>query len=336
MFEEEIQEIESQIYKDNADYESIIDTLDFILSDNKENVRALELKYFAAFAAEHYELCMKTCDEVLAIDTENIDALAFKANSLFRLERYPECEEISKQILKLDPEHKEALELKENSNAMKALGELEILDMNNIKDEPTEVFQSDYKPPVKKSFKRKLLESIIIWLLILVPLGFVYYLHPTKENMSCNKTFKCRINQTFWGNYTRIRIVTISNKFYFAKRTTLQPGFDSTLYNSYPIYKLENGKKISPFIYYSYQSKKKTQNINFMNKEYEKFLNYVNTPYRGYYARSKAQPSSVNIPFIGYLAYVIALFMLEKIINFIKTVIGSIHIKKSKRTKKQG
>ncbi len=332
MFEEEIQEIESKIYDDNADYESILDTLDFILSDDKQNIRALELKYYAAFSAEHYELCINTCNEVLNIDENNIDALIYKANSMFRLERFSECEEISNFILRIYPDNTDAKELRENSKALKALNELDVIDMENIQDEPPEFIQSEYKP-VKRTLKQKIFKTTVVALMLIIPLIFIYYLHPIRENMSCNKTYKCRINQTFWGNYNRVRIVTMSNKFYFAKRTSIQPKFDTTFYNSYPIYKLENGKRISPFIYYAYQSNNKTRNITYMNKEYQKFLNYVNAPYRGYYIRSKANPSGINVPFMAYLGYVIILFVLEKLFDFIKAIISSIRIKKNKKTK---
>ena len=333
MFEKEIHNIEKTIFKDYADYEAIIDSLDGILFQESDNKRALELKYFAAFAAEHYELCINTCDSVIELDNKNIDALLFKANSLFRLEQYPECINISNYVLNIDHENKDALDLIENSNAIQALNELETMDTTHVKEESEDLFPSDYKP-VNKSLKRKIIEWVIIFIIFALPLLLIYYYHPLRESMSCNKAFKCKLSQTFYGNYTKIRILTLSNQLYFARRTSVALGKDSTRYNSYPLYKLSNGRKFTPFIYYIYQSGNKSRNDTYMDIEYKKFSNYVANPRRGYSIRSKAYPKSINTPFIGYLVYIIVLFVLEHLLKIGYSILSSLRLKRKKRKKK--
>jgi len=335
MFEDEVKKIEDIIYKDDADYEAIIDSLDAILVREPSNQRAMELKYFASFAGEHYEQCASVCNDVIVLDNLNIDARMFKANSFFRTEKYLECADVCREILRIEPDNKDAAELLENANAMKALNDLDVLDTEHVKDEPEEILPSEYKP-IKNVHKYRFVNFMLWMILFVLPALWVYFYHPVSEYMSCNKMFRCKISQSYYWNFKRNSSVILSDKFYFVKRTFSIPETNGTRYNTYPVYKLSNGRKFSPFRYYITSSENKKKNDLYMNYEYQKFSRYISNPRSGYSVRSKANKKSINQPFIYYLIYVIALFVLNHVLSFVGSLISNIkfNIAKSKRKKK--
>lgn len=146
------------------------------------------------------------------------------------------------------------------------------------------------------------MKNYVIILICLSILGIYAYFHPTKEIMSCNEHYECKVTHKYFGFINFHSNLNLSQNSFLSQKITPRCLRKVWYYSS-----LEYDGK-SPFIYYwNHQSKQENLDY-FFSIEQKKFGQYLLNPQTKYEINSEAH-ISILIMYLLLIYVLLGIFL---------------------------